>query len=583
MKQTSFSEKTDRLTKWLFLILGILFVVVLVLSNGAVNEIHSSRPQKSAVKTENAICTRMEKAGSPAGYIEIYDLILKDVKMSDTLAFYINHHNVKITLENEVVYRAEESGRKFRTTGGIWVMLPLDEMDNGKELRIEITPLYKDYQDEITLFIGTEAAICKGVFLKALPEIILSLCTVFTGVFLLLMAAYYSIKHLTIQQLYAVGSLAVSAGIWRFTYGRFAYLLLPQSSVFVYTLSIVALMLIALSMLGCVEFRKHETWKKNLRYVLRIYCMIYIVQMVCQALGLYDLRQTLKIVHGTIILSAVILLYDGISAWFEKPQPKNFWERNYSWMMGIGVILDLLMYYFSDTSMGMLFTLSAILCFSMMESFKLLLQFTEQRTALEEMKIRLALSRTTTMMSQIRSHFVFNLLNAISGMCKYDPEKADETVVRFARYLRNNIDIMEDDRNILFTKDLRQLEDYVVLEQIRFGDKIEFYEDIEVDHFMIPPLILQPIVENAIKHGVSKKKTKGTIILATREEANQIVITVEDDGVGFDMQELEKEQSVGLKNIRFRLEHLVQGSLEIASRKGEGTKVTIRLPKEKKA
>ncbi len=210
---------------------------------------------------------------------------------------------------------------------------------------------------------------------------------------------------------------------------------------------------------------------------------------------------------------------------------------------------------------------------------QLLIGFTEQKNALEEMEIKLALSRTTTMMSQIRSHFVFNLLNAISGMCKYDPEKADDTVVRFARYLRNNIDIMEEDKNIPFATDLKQLEDYVALEQVRFGDKIEFYTDIETEDFLIPPLILQPVIENAIKHGISKKQGNGTIILKTREQGENIIITIEDDGIGFDRKELEKEKSVGLKNIRFRLEHLVNGTFSIFSKVKEGTVVTITIPK----
>lgn len=243
------------------------------------------------------------------------------------------------------------------------------------------------------------------------------------------------------------------------------------------------------------------------------------------------------------------------------------------------MLQDLILYYFAESSAGMLCTLGAILWSSIMEGIRLLLSYTEQKIALEEMKTQLTLSRTTTMMSQIRSHFVFNLLNAISGMCKYDPEKADATVVRFARYLRNNIDIMEDDKNIPFTTDLRQLEDYVALEQVRFGDKVEFYTDIEADQFMIPPLILQPVVENAIKHGVSKKLTNGTIILRTRDKGGYVEITVEDDGVGFSKEELKKEKSVGLRNIQFRLEHLVNGTFDIASEVGKGTVVTITIPK----
>lgn len=165
-------------------------------------------------------------------------------------------------------------------------------------------------------------------------------------------------------------------------------------------------------------------------------------------------------------------------------------------------------------------------------------------------------------------------------MCKYDPERADETVVRFARYLRNNIDIMEDDQPQLFSTELAHLEDYVVLEKVRFGDRIEFLTDVKTDSFLIPPLILQPVVENAIKHGISKKPDGGTVMLRTWKEGNKVKIAVEDNGVGFDLSELEKSTSVGIKNIRYRLWQLKQGTLDIESKVGEGTTVTITMPLE---
>lgn len=121
------------------------------------------------------------------------------------------------------------------------------------------------------------------------------------------------------------------------------------------------------------------------------------------------------------------------------------------------------------------------------------------------------------------------------------------------------------------------------LEQVRFGDKNGFYTDIEVDNFLIPPLILQPVVENAIKHGLSKKRGNGTIVLRTREADGRVVITVEDDGVGFAMEEQEKETSVGIRNIRFRLEHLVHGTLDIQSTVGEGMTATDTIHGEDKS
>ena len=184
------------------------------------------------------------------------------------------------------------------------------------------------------------------------------------------------------------------------------------------------------------------------------------------------------------------------------------------------------------------------------------------------------------MMSQIRSHFVFNILNAISGMCKYDPEKADNTIVCFARYLRTNINIMEEDGPVPFRTAMQHLEDYVALEQVRFGDRIRFVKDIQVDQFMLPSLILQPLVENSIKYGIKPKPEGGTVTLRTWAEEKQICISVEDDGIGFDVDKMPSSGSVGIKNVRFRLEQIMHGQLDIQSVPGKGTTVTISIPRE---
>ena len=189
-------------------------------------------------------------------------------------------------------------------------------------------------------------------------------------------------------------------------------------------------------------------------------------------------------------------------------------------------------------------------------------------------------SQITMAMSQIRTHFVFNVLNAISGMCKYDPEKADMTVVRFSRYLRTNIDIMSNNQPVSFETALRYLEDYVVLQQIRFGDKVEFDTQIGVEDFYLPPLVLQPLVENAIKHGLTPMSSGGTVTLRTWEDEKYIYLTVEDDGVGFSPEETDREEAVGLKNVQFRLEHMMNGTLRVDSAPGKGTKVTITIPME---
>ena len=196
----------------------------------------------------------------------------------------------------------------------------------------------------------------------------------------------------------------------------------------------------------------------------------------------------------------------------------------------------------------------------------------------KELEAELRNSRIVLAMSQIRTHFIFNVLNAISGMCKYDPEAADETVVRFARYLRNNIDILQDDELILFKKELEHMEDYIALEQTRFGNKIRYESQIEIMDFLIPPLVLQPIVENAIKHGLIPKEEGGTITLHTYTKDQSIQIVIADDGVGYNLSEEERKGAVGMNNVRFRLKHMVQGEIKIESEEGKGTVITIQIP-----
>lgn len=572
MRQKVSLHRFQRIQHFLFAGVAFLVLGVLVMSTFSKNVITRSRTEGGYTIVKNIDVTEI-------GEKKEFRFVLDEIGHAETLSFFINHHEVEVYVGDECVYSLKTSKKDvFVTSGGGWVMIPLYESDTGKEVRVMLTSLYKDYEADTPEFlIGSEIAVHNITLHRSMLALVLSLCVIFTGILLLCLAAYHSIKNIPKGRLYALGLMVISAGLWRISYDRVSCLFLKNQTVLLYTISIISLMLLALSMLNSLETDKKEKWA--IRWCSCGYCVVYIFQLLLQIMGIADLRQTLKLVHITILISAAAFIINGIRQML-TPKEKRKKRREYGWLMGVGVIIDLLMYYFAASSFNMVFTLVAILCYSVLEGIRLLFEYVEQKNALEEMQIQLILSRTATMMSQIRSHFVFNVLNAISGMCKYDPMKADETVVRFARYLRNNINIMEKDENIPFVTDLKQLEDYVALEQVRFGDKIEFYTDIEIDDFMIPPLILQPVVENAIKHGVSKKKGDGSIILRTHEEGENIMITVEDDGVGFDMTELEKEKSVGVRNIRFRLEQLVHGTLEIQSEVGKGTLVTIIIPKE---
>ena len=192
----------------------------------------------------------------------------------------------------------------------------------------------------------------------------------------------------------------------------------------------------------------------------------------------------------------------------------------------------------------------------------------------------LAESRISTMMSQIRPHFIYNTLGSIERLCMLDPPKAGNLVHNFAKYLRGNFGELDNPKPILMSQEMEHVHHYISIENVRFPD-MTFTFEMNSEDFHIPALTVQPIVENAIKHGLMKLPKGGTIHVVSYETDTDYCISVVDDGVGFDTNAtIDNRKHLGLRNIRERLHVMVNGTLEIESTVGVGTKVLIKIPKE---
>ena len=189
-------------------------------------------------------------------------------------------------------------------------------------------------------------------------------------------------------------------------------------------------------------------------------------------------------------------------------------------------------------------------------------------------------SRMAIMLSQIRPHFIYNTLGTIERMCLKDPQKAFQLVRNFSLYLRGNFSELDSVTPIRFAEELKHVEYYVNIEKVRFPDmNIEY--DVETTEFVLPALSVQPLVENAIKHGLMRLETGGTVKIHSYETPTHFCVDVTDDGVGFDMDEpIDEKKHVGLRNIRGRLKAMVNGELVLESKLGSGTKAIIMIPKE---
>ena len=208
----------------------------------------------------------------------------------------------------------------------------------------------------------------------------------------------------------------------------------------------------------------------------------------------------------------------------------------------------------------------------------------EKAKALEVQRSRLEAelkeSRVSIMLSQIQPHFIYNTLGTIERMCLKDPEKAFQLVRNFSLYLRGNFSELDSVTPIRFLDELKHVEYYVNIEKVRFPDmSIEY--DVEITDFVLPALSVQPLVENAIKHGLMRLESGGTVVIRSYETRCHFCVEVKDDGVGFDTSlPIDEKKHVGLRNIRGRLQAMVNGDLTIESQPGKGTSAVIMIPKE---
>ena len=207
-----------------------------------------------------------------------------------------------------------------------------------------------------------------------------------------------------------------------------------------------------------------------------------------------------------------------------------------------------------------------------------------QRSRLEAEKnmveAELKESRISIMLSQIQPHFIYNTLGTIERMCLKDPQKAFDLVRNFSLYLRGNFSELDSVTPIRFADEIKHVEYYVNIEKVRFPDmSIEY--DVEATEFVLPALSVQPLVENAIKHGLMRLETGGTVKIHSYETPTHFCVEVTDDGVGFDTDApVDEKKHVGLRNIRGRLKAMVNGALVMESKPGVGTKAIIMIPKE---
>ena len=310
-------------------------------------------------------------------------------------------------------------------------------------------------------------------------------------------------------------------------------------------------------------------------------CILF--YFVVQVLGILDF---IEISNAYAVIASVLIAGALVCLMLEYQRHKKSYIRLIvlsTMLLCIFAVAELINFYTSTLYWIFLFQFGLAIftvfqLFVIWKSIKENLMQAQRARALENELVNM---RISVMLSQIQPHFLYNCLATIKHLCRKDSQLAEKAVVDFSAFLRGNMTSLECEQPLAFDLELRHIKTYLSLEKMRFGDRLNVEYQIGTTAFILPALTLQPIVENAVRHGITKREEGGTVTITTADEPEWVVLTVTDDGLGFDPAEPKRDgrPHLGLENARKRIELQCGGTLELQSRKGVGTTVTIRIPK----
>jgi two-component system LytT family sensor kinase len=278
----------------------------------------------------------------------------------------------------------------------------------------------------------------------------------------------------------------------------------------------------------------------------------------------------LRLPAFSIACFVVILLAEGLRSVLASVFPgKYIFSLEHEW---------------TDAGAGLLIAIYASTLFSTVLPIKVW-NSNRNEKKLEMQQLRLNEARLAALTSQINPHFLFNTLNSIASLIRINPEQARQVIYKLSKILRRLL--RQQDNLITLGEELSFIDDYLAIEMVRFGEKLRFVKDIEAGtlDLMVPSMLLQPLIENSIRHGLASKVEGGTIRVRSRKVDHHLQIYVEDDGVGIPEAKLAKlfeAQGIGVNNVNERLKVLYgdRYRMWIDSRPGEGTSTGLELPEQ---
>lgn len=519
----------------------------------------------------------------------------QDIPKDELLWLRVENIGIAIRINGKQVFdcNTPDSFPKILNAPGYsWNSIISPGITADDEIEIDILAYYGNSRQSAaallnSIYKGDVGGLYQLLFQQIDLKAIVLIIAMVAGFIYLLEGGIYKLQGLpAAERVVLLGFYSFTGGLWCITdvfYPYFSLVISPPWLASAIDMMGVILFPLALMLLVRFFMRGKLTTKIMDGVVLVSVSAVFlsVIFQLCGILDLYEQQAWLGII-ALIVLS--LLVY---CSWSDVRQ----FHDTYLWILLFAIVPVFISITFDSinmlhsfmprrTVMQYGFTLSVILMISQIFSYAKQENETMQRT--EQMKQELMESKVLIMLSQIQPHFLYNSLLGIKQLCDTEPKKASKALEHFSYYLRGNLLSISEPGLIPFEKELDHVRDYLYLEKMRFEERVNVQWEIGCTNFSLPPLTLQPIVENAVRHGITKKEEGGILTIRSEETADEILITVTDDGVGFDMSALGDKgcPHIGVQNVRKRLEVQCGAILQIYSEVDKGTKITVKLPRK---
>lgn len=589
------AKSTDKIIS-LKIIINIIYIICIILILGIT--FHISTPTNLRDSNDYVLIDQ-EYPGfsestdeSALGKGRIYTFQLRDISYGgESLAVWLVHHDAVISIGDEVVYdsAAFEESYISRSPGRYWAVVPISESDEFKTVTIRTVRAYSnlpDYTPEILL--SSSEQITSYCIHKEWEKLLASLlCITFGGVFILLTFLLHTDKDELSTAGY-MGLYICLVGLYRLLDMPIVTLIFNSHSMMTTYLTQIAFLLIPYVFYASLSRQMPHI--KVYGFWSVFFALVCLGSLLMQVFGLVELRQIMDIIYVFMPISYAtvigILVFNHLT---HRRQTESRWVPVIYVIMSLSYAIDYALYLIYGHTKYSNACLYTSLIYGLVSGFSAIRRILDRQESFRQKELELSDQRGAMLLSQIRPHFIYNTMNTIYSLCDMDVALAKQAIHDFAGYLRLNFQSMDKKEPIAFSTELEHAKFYLSIEQIRFGDELAVKYDIQVYDFKMPALTLQPIVENAVRHGLRGRDGQGNVTISTYRSDGINYVRVEDDGVGFDTDMLNRKEDgsatfgIAIYNVRSRIEQMCGGTMDIDSRMDGGTRVTIQIPEMQQA